>query len=153
MREYIKEGDVIVAEVKSVSYSDKTIGLHIRHEKFGKLDSGIVIEVNNCLIKRMKTHFYERHEIEFIFGVNGVIWMAPKSKTFDQGTLEVMAKFRNLFTILNDAFIAIHPELVFEIFAMTSAYKAKDLILPQNKAQVIEFVTKSINAKKSSISG
>jgi len=150
MREYIREGDIVVAEIKSVSYSEKTIGLHIRHEKFGKLDTGALIEVNNCLIKRMKTHFYEKHEIEFIFGVNGVIWMAPKSRTYDPETLETMAKFRNIFIILNEAFIAIHPELVFEIFTMSATHKAKDLILPQNKAQIVEFVKNSINSKLNS---
>ena len=150
MREYIQEGDVVVAEIKSVSYSEKTIGLHIRHEKFGKLDTGALIEVNNCLVKRMKTHFYERNEIEFIFGVNGVVWMAPKSRTYEAETLETMAKFRNILVILNEAFIAIHPELVFEIFAMSAKHKSKDLILPQNKAQIVEFVKSSIASKMDS---
>lgn len=58
MWEFICEGDILVTEIKSANHVEKSIGLHIRHEKFGKLENGIAIKVNSCLIKKMKTHFF-----------------------------------------------------------------------------------------------
>ena len=55
MREFLKEGDLIVCEIKNINLNDKSINLHIRHNKFGLLKKGILIEVNSCLVKRMKS--------------------------------------------------------------------------------------------------
>lgn len=43
MREFLDEGDIVVAEIKSVSHSEGNIGLHIRHEKFGKQKQGVLV--------------------------------------------------------------------------------------------------------------
>lgn len=55
MRRIMEEGDIIVAEVQS-SNNDKTVNLHTRNPKYGKLESGVFIEVPHKLVKKQKHH-------------------------------------------------------------------------------------------------
>ena len=75
MREFLNIGDLIVAEIKTIQNNNRNINLHIRYEKFGKLDNGVLIPVNSCLIKKMNSHFIEKDDLTIIFALNGFIWI------------------------------------------------------------------------------
>lgn len=142
------ENDLIVAEIKGISYAEKLISLHIRNDKFGKLGNGVLVEVNNCLIGKMKTHFWEHKGVQLIFGINGFIWMAPVNGIFSPEFLENVARFRNLISIFNDSFISILPEFLFEVHTLTASHKSKDLIVPENRAMITQQIKSSILKSK-----
>jgi exosome complex component RRP4 len=52
MRQFLCEGDLVVAEVQQISNSDKSISIHIRNNKFGKLKNGFLTKVSSDLIKK-----------------------------------------------------------------------------------------------------
>ncbi|VDN56900.1 unnamed protein product [Dracunculus medinensis] len=77
MREYLKEGDLISAEVQKVQ-SDGQLSLHTRNLRYGKLSMGTLVKVSPYLIKRRKTHFHTfPYGISIILGCNGNIWISP----------------------------------------------------------------------------
>ena len=55
MREHLKEGDLIMAEVQKVR-EDGYLNLHTRSLKYGKLGPGVLIIVSPSLIRRRKNH-------------------------------------------------------------------------------------------------
>ena len=67
--------DVICAEVHSIN-NDKTINLHTRSLKYGKLNYGMLVTVDWKLIKRIKKHFLKIHSINIILAHNGNIWLS-----------------------------------------------------------------------------
>lgn len=141
MKGFMKENDLIVAEIKGINYSEKQISLHIRNEKFGKLGKGLLVEVNNCLIPKMKTHFIDFAGVSFIFGTNGYIWL--QSAAGGEATaecLENIAKFRNLIMILNESFFIVHPDMLSELHKKLTGYRARDLIVPENRKAVLEII-------------
>ena len=77
MREILKEGDVISAEIQSV-YNDGSLALHTRSVKYGKLGPGTMMKVSSLLIKRRKNHI---HNLPggacVILGNNGYVWISP----------------------------------------------------------------------------
>ncbi|WAR23408.1 EXOS2-like protein, partial [Mya arenaria] len=77
MRHYLKEGDLISAEVQSV-FSDGSLSLHTRSLKYGKLGQGCLYQVSPSLIKRRKTHFHNLPcGATVILGNNGYVWLSP----------------------------------------------------------------------------
>ncbi|THD25644.1 Exosome complex exonuclease RRP4 [Fasciola hepatica] len=97
MRSFMKEGDVIVAEVHEV-YKDGTLQLHMPGTRTGKLGGGCFLRIPPSLVKRQKIH---RHRlairrsislpsdsgttdgsmdvihIGLILGCNGYVWIGP----------------------------------------------------------------------------
>ncbi|VDN02268.1 unnamed protein product [Thelazia callipaeda] len=77
MREYLKEGDLISAEVQKVQIDGQLL-LHTRSLKYGKLSQGTLVKISPYLIKRRKSHFHNLPcGVTVIFGRNGYIWVAP----------------------------------------------------------------------------
>ncbi|XP_047514399.1 exosome complex component RRP4 isoform X1 [Pieris napi] len=77
MRQLLKEGDLISAEVQSI-YSDGSLSLHTRSLKYGKLQQGVMVKVFPSLIRRRKNHFHVfSFGISMIIGNNGFIWISP----------------------------------------------------------------------------
>jgi exosome complex RNA-binding protein Rrp4 len=140
MRNFMREGDLLVAEIKSVSYAEKMIGLHIRNERFGRLGRGYLVEVNNCLVRKTKSQFVEHKGVQFIFGMNGFVWLAPASGELGADYLEVAAKFRNLLLLLNESFVSIGPDFLFEVNGALGEYRARDLLVPENREKILEKV-------------
>ena len=145
MREFLDIGDLVVAEIKSVSKVDFNITLHLRHEKFGRLSDGALIAVNSSLIRRMTKHIVEYNGLELIFAVNGFIWI--KSLQPDSSAFERIAKLRNLIRILDDAMVPVHPALLFELFEQSTEVRAKDLLLAENREKISTRVKNSILSK------
>ncbi|PWN36104.1 uncharacterized protein FA14DRAFT_160976 [Meira miltonrushii] len=77
MRNYFKEGDLLVCEVQSL-FHDGSTSLHTRSLNYGKLRNGQLAIVNPCLIRRLKSHFVRLEELglEIIIGLNGVLWIS-----------------------------------------------------------------------------
>ncbi|CAH8542570.1 unnamed protein product [Schistosoma turkestanicum] len=95
MRSFMKEGDLIVAEVHEV-YKDGTLQLHMPGTRTGKLGGGCLLRIPPSLIKRQKIH---RHRLAIpridtldgpitsasndvisvglILGCNGYVWTGP----------------------------------------------------------------------------
>lgn len=84
MREHFVEGDLIVAEVQQVGSFDGRIQVQTRNQKYGLLQNGVFVKVDNNHIRRMKHHmleFFESPCIGCIIGTNGYIWIeAPRRK-------------------------------------------------------------------------
>ena len=53
MRDYLKEGDLISAEVQNVM-SDGSLSLHTRSLKYGKLGQGVLLQVSHSRPKPFK---------------------------------------------------------------------------------------------------
>lgn len=89
MREVLKEGDVISAEVRMVQGQGVggggNIVLHARSVRCGKLENGCFVMVPSWLIARMKKHFvvlgnegeegFDGVRVEVLLGCNGGIWI------------------------------------------------------------------------------
>lgn len=95
MRQYLKEGDLVSAEVQNI-FQDGALSLHTRSMKYGKvltaysfmwtrietfffqLSQGSLIKVSPSLIKRQKTHFHNLPcGASVILGNNGYVWVCP----------------------------------------------------------------------------
>ena len=79
MRNFLKEGDLLNAEVQSV-FSNGLASLHTRSLKYGKLRNGIFLRVPSSLIIKQKNHTYNMPgNVTIILGVNGYIWLSKTS--------------------------------------------------------------------------
>ncbi|KAF5395027.1 Exosome complex exonuclease RRP4 [Paragonimus heterotremus] len=105
MRFFMKEGDLIVAEVHEV-YKDGTLQLHMPGTRTGKLGGGCLLRIPPSLVKRQKIHRHrlaiprtdavrrlqstsagapaEMISVGLILGCNGYIWIGP-SRAMDIG--------------------------------------------------------------------
>ncbi|KNE71287.1 hypothetical protein AMAG_20327 [Allomyces macrogynus ATCC 38327] len=76
MRNFFAEGDMLVAEAQSIP-TDRSIALHTRSTKYGKLRNGCLVTVPPALIVRCKSHFHSLPcGVDVILGLNGYIWVA-----------------------------------------------------------------------------
>lgn len=75
MRNFLKEGDLLNAEVQSI-FTSGSASLHTRSLKYGKLRNGIFLRVPSSLIIKSKNHSYDLPgNVSIILGVNGYIWI------------------------------------------------------------------------------
>ncbi|CCE62841.1 hypothetical protein TPHA_0D02030 [Tetrapisispora phaffii CBS 4417] len=80
MRTFLKEGDVLNAEVQSL-FQDGSASLHTRSLKYGKLRDGLLIQVPSSLVVRSKNHTHNLPgNVTVLLGVNGFIWLRKTSK-------------------------------------------------------------------------
>ncbi|VEU34190.1 unnamed protein product [Pseudo-nitzschia multistriata] len=80
MRLFLKEGDLVCAEVHKVQPSDGSLSLHTRSHRFTKLENGILVHVPPALVPRRKNHVVSmiNDTIDALWGVNGKIWLQRK---------------------------------------------------------------------------
>lgn len=75
MRSFLKEGDLLNAEVQSV-FHDGSAALHTRSLRYGKLRNGIFVSIPSNLIIRAKNYAHDLPGgVSVIFGVNGYCWL------------------------------------------------------------------------------
>lgn len=75
MREFLKEGDLLNAEVQSI-FQDGAAALHTRSLRYGKLRNGMLVKAPASLVLRLRTQVYRLDGgVELILGVNGFIWI------------------------------------------------------------------------------
>lgn len=80
MREILKEGDLLSAEVQAVHASDGSLLLHARSSKYGKLTSpGQLVKLPASSVGRQRQQFNELRGcgVSVILGVNGWVWVSP----------------------------------------------------------------------------
>lgn len=114
MREVLREGDLISAEVRTVQGSTGVAGggnavLHARSVRCGKLQNGCFVMVPNWLIARIKKHFvvlggdgeegFDGIIVEVLLGCNGGIWLQRAMAELDElgdtgGILEEVERIR-----------------------------------------------------------
>ncbi|CAG2102911.1 unnamed protein product [Medioppia subpectinata] len=153
MRNYLKEGDIISAEVQNI-FDDGSLGLHTRSLKYGKLGQGILIRVSPSLVERRKNHFHKLPiGANMILGNNGFVWI---SQVIAEGTesgghvidfsdialqeRETMARLRNCTlglakhkVMLNDTSVSYAYEVSVQL-----GYQPKDLLMPEVVAVIAE---------------
>ena len=101
MRSYFQEGDLLVAEVQTVSSNDMGNGasLHTRSLKYGKLRNGVFLAVSgsgggsNVGVVRSKRQVFTLEtsrygapgggDVDVVLGVNGYIWLSKHVEQSD----------------------------------------------------------------------
>lgn len=139
MREYLAEGDLVVAEIQSISSRDKSIELHIKSDKYGKLDQGLLVKVSHNLVKRQKVHYIELNiGVVIIFAMNGQFWLMPApGKNSSKEMHETIAKLKNLLEILNEKFVGIKSELLLDLFEKCNNISAKALLDEEVRGKIV----------------
>ena len=75
MRNFLKEGDLLNAEVQTV-FNNGMASLHTRSLKYGKLRNGIFMRVPLSLILKLKNHAFDLPgNVLIILGSNGYLWL------------------------------------------------------------------------------
>uniref|UniRef100_A0A0N5A9M4 Ribosomal RNA-processing protein 4 n=1 Tax=Syphacia muris TaxID=451379 RepID=A0A0N5A9M4_9BILA len=143
MREYLKEGDLISAEVQKVS-ADGQMQLHTRNLRYGKLSQGTFIKVLPYLIKRRKSHFHTMpHGASIILGRNGYIWVSTViseeegltggyAQNLDEvvplETRTVIARYTNCINLLAKHQISLYDTSIILAYEASLGYEVKDLL-------------------------
>ena len=129
MRKYFDVGDLICAEVQTVT--DNVI-LHTREQHPKKLGKGVVVEVPSRLVKRVPNHIVvlSLGDLKFncVFGLNGSIWISPNG---DQ-SIQFIPTIRNCIIALATEEQMISPESVTDLFNKKSDIPAADILMPRD---------------------
>ncbi|CAG2163463.1 unnamed protein product [Oppiella nova] len=160
MRNYLKEGDIISAEVQNI-FEDGALGLHTRSLKYGKLGQGIMVRVSPSLIERRKNHFHKLPiGANIILGNNGFVWI---SQTVAEGSesgghvldfsdiplqeREIMSRLRNCTLGLAKHKVMLNDTSVLYAFEISVqlAYHPKDLLMPEVIALIAEQTRHRLN--------
>ena len=80
----------------------------------------------------MGSHFWNWEGVKVVFGMNGLVWIEKM-----EGTMENMAKLRNLIILLSDNGISLHPKFLENILTRIQNSSAKDLLLKENQKKLI----------------
>ncbi|XP_014774425.1 exosome complex component RRP4 [Octopus bimaculoides] len=153
MRHYLKENDLISAEVHSV-FSDGSLSLHTRSLKYGKLSQGSLVTVSPSLVKRRKTHFHNLPcGVHIILGNNGYIWIAPISPEEDEesgggyeqnlspvscGDREVIARMRNCILALSHHKMMLFDTSILYTYDNSLKFSCKDILKPEIMNEIVE---------------
>lgn len=154
MRTYLKEGDLISAEVQNVM-SDGCLSLHTRSLKYGKLGQGTLVQVSPSLVLRRKTHFHNLPiGVSIILGNNGYVWISPTTDTdredtggytvdlqpVAQGDREVIARLRNCVLALADQRMLLFDTSILHAYEASQKHSVKELLKPEVIADVVDLV-------------
>ena len=151
MREYLIEGDLIVAEVQSI-FVDGSLSLHTRNLKYGKLPQGTILKVSPSLVKRCKTHMHSLPcGATLILGNNGYIWIGPLMSaesdlsarsaqriTVPRSDREVIARLRNCITMLASYGVQLYDTSVNYIYEESLKYSVKELLQLDNQEDIVD---------------
>ncbi|KAL4219420.1 Exosome complex component RRP4 [Mactra antiquata] len=152
MRYYLKEGDLISAEVQSV-FNDGSLSLHTRSLKYGKLGQGSLYLVSPSLIKRRKTHFHNLPcGVTVILGNNGYVWVCPTEGEVSEQTggyeqnfepvvradREVVARIGNCVQSLADHRMMLFDTSILYTYEASLKFPVKDMMKPEVKTEVID---------------
>ncbi|XP_046845020.1 exosome complex component RRP4-like [Xenia sp. Carnegie-2017] len=142
MRDLLSEGDLISAEVQSV-FSDGSLSLHTRSQKYGKLGQGLLVQVSPSLVKRCKTHFHNLTcGISVIIGNNGYIWIHPdennQPQVVSRENREKMARLKNCLLALADYRMLIFSSSLDYAVTASEKHTIKDLLKPEVKEEIVQ---------------
>lgn len=154
MRHYLKEGDLISAEVQSL-FMDGSLSLHTRSLKYGKLGQGTLVTVSPSLVKRRKTHFHNLPcGAQIILGNNGYIWISPiLSEQTEDATgggyeqdlepvsridREVISRMRNCVLALSQNKMMIFDTSILYTYENSQKFSIKELLKPEVMDEIVE---------------
>lgn len=158
MRNYLKEGDLISAEVQSV-FADGSLSLHTRSLKYGKLGQGVVVHLSPSLIKRRKTHFHSLPcGASIILGNNGYIWICPTGNEMEDKTggyeqnlepvqradREVISRLRNCVLALAEHKMMLYDTSVLYTYEASLKFPVKDILKPEIMTEIIDIAQHSL---------
>lgn len=162
MREYLKEGDLISAEVQKVSV-DGQLQLHTRNLRYGKLSQGTLVKVLPYLVKRRKSHFHTMpHGASIILGRNGYIWISTVvaeeegltggyAQNLDEvvplETRSVIARYTNCINLLARHQVSLYDTTITLAYDASLNYEIRDLLKPDVTAEIAYEVQQQL-AKK-----
>ncbi|XP_021922560.1 exosome complex component RRP4 isoform X1 [Zootermopsis nevadensis] len=147
MRKYLKEGDLISAEVQKV-YDDGSLSLYTRSLKYGKLCQGVLVKVFPSLVKRCKNHFHNLPcGASIIIGNNGFIWICPTindrgedglggftenlKEVVPRADREVIARLRNCVLALASCKMMLFDTSILYSFEESLKYEVSELLRPE----------------------
>jgi len=154
MRKYLKEGDLISAEVQNL-FNDGAVALHTRSLKYGKLSQGTLVTVSPSLIKRRKTHFHKLPcGASVILGNNGNVWIMPTSQDdndesgggggfaqnlniVQKSDREVISRLRNCVLALAGGSAGHAPVMLWDT-TLTYAYEASLAKFPYSSHELLK---------------
>uniref|UniRef100_UPI00358EEE5E exosome complex component RRP4 n=1 Tax=Myxine glutinosa TaxID=7769 RepID=UPI00358EEE5E len=149
MRDYLKEGDLISAEVQSI-FSDGALSLHTRSLRYGKLGQGVLVKVSPSLIRRSKTHFHHLASgASIILGNNGLVWIQPANSAVEAGGFvtdlepvpiserEVISRLRNCVIILAHHRLSLSDTSVTYCYEASMAHEIKDITKPEISEEIL----------------
>ncbi|XP_065917212.1 exosome complex component RRP4-like [Dysidea avara] len=150
MRELLKEGDLISAEVQQV-FSDGALSLHTRSMKYGKLGKGILVQVSPSLVKRCKNHMHNLLcGASIILGNNGYIWISPSAVEHDPSSTtmeeqlvaredrEIMGRLRNCIVALAEQKVLLYDTSIQYTYDTSLKYEVKELLNPDVMKEITE---------------
>ncbi|XP_056146948.1 exosome complex component RRP4 [Lampris incognitus] len=151
MRDYLKEGDLISAEVQSV-YSDGVLSLHTRSLKYGKLGQGVLMKFSPSLIKNQKTHFHNLPcGASVILGKNGFVWLYPTAEQMDEKAggfftnLEpvsvsdraAISRLRNCLVALDAYKVLLYDTSILYCYEFSLHHPIKDILKPEVMEEIV----------------
>ncbi|TKR81580.1 hypothetical protein L596_015429 [Steinernema carpocapsae] len=155
MREYLKEGDLISAEVQTM-FHDGSLSLHTRNLRYGKLPQGILVQIPAFLVKRRKSHFHQLPcGVSVIIGCNGNIFVSqiPSEGSgatggFVQNLEEVVpadqrvdiVKVANCIKLLADNSVPIFETSIIKAYDASKDFEPKELIQRDVATQIVQEV-------------
>jgi len=99
MRDFFVEGDLLSAEVQQVK-SDGGFALHMRNLKYGKLVTGVLVKVQQSLVRHLKSHMIDLpNGVHLVLGHNGMIWVTASRNQAEQRRYEELAEFYQQKTV------------------------------------------------------
>ncbi|XP_067662549.1 exosome complex component RRP4-like [Haliotis asinina] len=159
MRHYLKEGDLISAEVQNVM-GDGCLSLHTRSLKYGKLGQGTLLQVSPSLVKRRKTHFHNLPcGASIILGNNGFIWISPTANEDSDDTggyeqnlepvpradREVIARLRNCVLALAEHQMMMYDTTILYVYEASENYAVSEMLKPEVSAELIDLVRQRLD--------
>lgn len=155
MREYLKEGDLISAEVQQV-HADGALSLHTRSLRYGRLGQGCCVVVSPSLIKRRKNHMHKLAcGVSIILGNNGFIWISPHVKDDDEDDVgdggferdeeavtlddrETICRLRNSILCLAKHSVMLYDTSVQYAYDASTSYEAKELLSDEVASEIVD---------------
>jgi len=128
MNDYLLENDLICAEVQQIK-NDGTFNLQMRNLKYGKLVTGLLVTVQQELVKQLKSHMITLPMgVDLKLGLNGLIWVTYTKTKLQRDHCEQLNEMhrqenvsisnqirheisvvRNCIDVLNQGFLPISP--------------------------------------------
>lgn len=142
MRNYFKEGDLIVAEVQS-TFQDGSLSLHTRSLRYGRVGQGTLVKVPPYLMERCKFLFHNMPDlgVHLVLANNGYIWISAMRTDeemeygFDLSleslpltTRQSIARMRNCIHILRIGEIMINLSSCRKCFDLSMEHEVKQLL-------------------------
>eukprot|EP00112_Aurelia_sp_Birch-Aquarium-sp1_P021747 Seg593.5 transcript_id=Seg593.5/GoldUCD/mRNA.D3Y31 product="Exosome complex component RRP4" pseudo=true protein_id=Seg593.5/GoldUCD/D3Y31 len=152
MREYLSEGDLIIAEVQSL-YADGSLSLHTRNLKYGKLPQGTLVQVSPSIVKRCKTHYHNLPcGAAVILGNNGYIWIGQvmsqqdlsvrgserKEEEISISERQVIARLQNCISCLAEHRVLLYDTTILYAYEASLRFKVKDLLRPEIQEEIVD---------------